>query len=219
MSEGAVWLRLVASIGALALGVAAVAIGSGLAWIIGRGISRPVVRMTDTMHSLARGELQVQIPALDRKDEIGQMAQAMLTFRGNAQEARRLEVEAERVRAAKDRRQAAMDQHTQDFGTSASGVMATLVDAAETMRKTASEMTKAAQRTRDTAGETAQNAAISAQNLGSVAAAAEEMSASIHEISRQVTRVTGAAQEAVERATVTDTKVAAWPRQPSASGM
>jgi len=189
------------------LGVAAVAIGSGLAWIIGRGISRPVVRMTDTMHSLARGELQVQIPALDRKDEIGQMAQAMLTFRGNAQEARRLEVEAERVRAAKDRRQAAMDQHTQDFGTSASGVMATLVDAAETMRKTASEMTKAAQRTRDTAGETAQNAAISAQNLGSVAAAAEEMSASIHEISRQVTRVTGAAQEAVERATVTDTKV------------
>ena len=189
------------------LGASAVVIGAVLAWLIGRGVSRPVIRMTDAMHALAKGELQVEIPALDRKDEIGRMAQAMLIFRGNAQEARRLEGEAERVRAAKDRRQAAMDQHTQDFGTSASGVMGTLVGSAENMRKTATEMTQAAQRTRDTAAETAQNAATSAQNLAAVAAAAEQMSASIHEISEQVTRVTHAARDAVDRATVTDTKV------------
>ena len=159
------------------------------------------------MHRLASGELEAEIPAVDRGDEVGRMAQAMLVFRQNAQEARRLQGEAERVREAKDRRQAAMDQCTQDFGSSASGVMVTLVGAAETMRKTADEMTKAAHETRDTAAATAENAATSAQNLGSVAAAAEEMSASIHEISAQVARATHAAQEAVERASVTDAKV------------
>jgi methyl-accepting chemotaxis protein len=182
-------------------------LGLVVAWLIGAGISRPVLRITAAMHRLASGELDADIPALDRGDEVGRMAQAMLVFRQNAQEARRLQGEAERVRAAKDRRQAAMDQCTQDFGTSASGVMATLTESAVSMRGTADEMAQAAHRTRDAAAQTAENAATSAQNLASVAAAAEEMSASIHEISRQVARATHAAQEAVERATVTDVKV------------
>lgn len=194
-------LLLVLTAGGLMLGL-------GAAWLIGSGISRPVLRMTAAMHRLASGELDAEIPALERGDEVGQMAQAMLIFRQNAQEAHRLDGEAERVRVAKDRRQAAMDQCTQDFGTSASGVMGTLVSSADAMRKTADDMTKAAHRTRDAAAQTAENSAISAQNLGSVAAAAEEMSASIHEISEQVARATQAAHEAVERASVTDAKVA-----------
>ncbi len=186
--------------GGLVLGLAA-------AWIIGGGISRPVLRITDVMHRLASGELDIDVPAADRGDEVGRMAQALLVFRQNAQEARRLQGEAERVRAAKDRRQAAMDQCTQDFGTSTGGVMATLVSAADVMRKTADEMAEAAHRTRATAAQTAEGAAASAQNLGAVAAAAEQMAASIHEISQQVARATQAAQEAVERASVTDAKV------------
>jgi methyl-accepting chemotaxis protein len=191
------------------LGMAAggLVLGLAAAWLIGRGISRPVERITAAMHRLASGELEVEIPAVDRGDEVGRMAKAMLVFRQNAQEARRLQGDAERVRAAKDRRQTAMDQCTQDFGRSASGVMAILVSAAETMRNTADEMTRAAHETRDAAAETAENAATSAQNLGSVAAAAEQMSASIHEISAQVARATHAAQEAVECASVTDAKV------------
>jgi methyl-accepting chemotaxis protein len=193
-------LMAVLALGGLALGLV-------VAWVIGGGISRPVLRMTEAMHRLASGELETEVPAVDRADEVGHMAQAMLVFRQNAQEARRLSGEAERVAAQKDRRQVAMDQCTQDFGTSASGVMATLASSAGTMRKTAGEMAKTAHQTRDTAAQTAENAAISAQNLASVAAAAEELSASIHEISEQVARATHAAQEAVERASVTDEKV------------
>jgi methyl-accepting chemotaxis protein len=191
----------------LTLAIGGMALGMGLAWVIGRGIARPVVGMAAAMNELASGNLDQEIPALDRGDELGQMAQAMLVFRQSANEARKLQGEAERVRVAKDRRQAAMDQHTQDFGTSASGVMATLVNAAGSMRKTAGEMTEAARRTRETAARTAQNANNSAQNLGSVAAAAEEMSASIHEISQQVSRATQAANSAVELASATDRKV------------
>ena len=193
-------LLLVLAAGGLVLGLAA-------AWLIGGGVSRPVQRMTQAMHRLASGDLETDIPAQDRTDEVGNMAQAMLVFRQNAQEARRLQGEAERVRAAKDRRQAAMDQHTQDFGASATGVMATLVRAAETMRGTADKMSEAAHHTRDTAARTAGGAEGAARSIGMVAAAAEELSASIHEISQQVSRATQAAQEAVERASMTDTKV------------
>jgi methyl-accepting chemotaxis protein len=192
----------------LLLAVGSLALGLVTAWLIGRGISRPVLQMVEVMRRLAAGDLAVTVPAQDRGDEVGRMAQAMVVFHRNAEEAQRLQGEADRVRIAKDRRQAAIDQHTQDFGTAATGVMATLVEAAGAMRKTAAEMASAAHKTRETAGQTAENANTSAQNLSAVAAAAEEMSASIQEISEQVARATRAAHEAVERTSATDAKVA-----------
>jgi len=192
----------------MVLALGGLTLGLGAAWLIGSGISRPVLQIVEAMRRLAAGDLAASVPAQDRTDEVGRMAQAMLVFHRNAEEAQRLEGEAERVRIAKDRRQAAIDQHTQDFGTAASGVMGALAGAAATMRKTAGEMTAAAHQTRETAERTAGSASTSAQNLSSVAAAAEEMSASIQEISEQVARATRAAQEAVERTTATDAKVA-----------
>jgi methyl-accepting chemotaxis protein len=172
-----------------------------------RIISKPIVVMTGAMRQLADGDLAFQTPAADRKDEVGQMAQAMLVFKANAQEARNLQAAAEKEHASKTRRQAAMDRYTQDFGSSAAGVMASLARSAETMRATAAEMSDAAHRTRDSAARAAEGATTSATNLGAVSAAAEQMSSSINEISQQVGRATQAASAAVERASVTDTKV------------
>lgn len=191
----------------LGLAIGGILLGTALSWAIGHGISRPVLDMAAAMHALASGNLDHDMHGLNRADEIGQMGRAMLVFRGNAQEAQRLRGEAERIGVAKDRRQAAVDQHVQEFGASASGVMATLVDAADLMLKTAGEMRQTAQRTRETASRTAEAATNSAQNLSAVAAAAEEMAASIQEISRQVSRANDAALQAVQLAAATDTKV------------
>ena len=49
--------------------------------LFSRLISRPIVAMTGAMRRLAGGDLATEIPATDRKDEVGQMAQAMLVFR------------------------------------------------------------------------------------------------------------------------------------------
>ena len=184
------------------------AVGLGLAWLIARSIARPVSGMEAGMRELAAGNLQTEIPALERGDEIGRMAQALLVFRRNAEQARELELEAERVRAAKDRRQAAMDRHTSDFGTSVAGVMSGLTNSATSMRDRANEMSQAMNRTMVLARETASGATESAQNLAAVAAAAEEMSTSINEIGQQVGRATDAVQVSVERANATDAKVA-----------
>ena len=144
---------------------------------------------------------------MSRRDEIGRMTQALLVFLRNAQEAHDLQGEAGRIREAKDRRQAAMDQHTQDFGTSTSGVMEGLEQSAEQARHTAQEVFAATQRTRACSEQTAQGAAASAQRLAAVAASTEQMSASIGEIGQQASRAAAAAREAVERATTTDAKV------------
>ena len=175
--------------------------------LIGRLISRPILTMNSAMRRLADGDLALEIPAVDRADEVGQMAKTLLVFRSNALEARSLQAAADKEHAAKARRQAAMDRCTNDFGTTTAGVMGGLVRSAETMRAIAAEMSSAAQRTRVDATNTAEGAMQSARNLSTVAAAAEQMSASIAEIGQQVGLATKAAREAVERTSATDMKV------------
>ena len=181
--------------------------GIFLAWFMARGIVNPVTAITGAMRRLADGDLATEVPATERQDEVGDMAHALLVFRANGLKARDLANEAEAVRVQKDRRQQAMDRNTSEFGTSISGVMSNLTQAALAMRQKADTMGDIVRRTREQAQQTAEGATVSAQNLSAVAAAAEEMSASINEIGQQVGRVTEAVRDTVERAAVTDTKV------------
>jgi methyl-accepting chemotaxis protein len=187
--------------------LAAVAIGLALAVLIGRGIARPVADLTSATQRLAEGDLARDIPALNRRDEIGRMAQALRVFRANALDARDLQGAADRVRQAKDRRQEAMDRHTQDFGVATSGVMEGLERASQQVKDSAEELYAATQRTHASSEETAKGAAASTRRLAAVAAATGQMSASIGEIGQQAARAADAARQAVARATETDAKV------------
>lgn len=64
---------LAASIGAILLAIA-------MAFQLAKLILQPVTLLTDTFLSLSRGETVDQIPASDRTDEIGRMAQAAAVF-------------------------------------------------------------------------------------------------------------------------------------------
>jgi methyl-accepting chemotaxis protein len=179
-----------------------------LGLLIHRLVARPIMHMTSAMKRLADGNTEVEVPEQDRHDEIGEMANAVQVFKQNAIENRRMAEAKVTEKAARDRRQAAMEGHTQDFGTSVSGVMASLEQSASKMHTAANEMSEAAKRTRISTSGAVESVNASARDLNSVAAAAEQMAASIHEISRQVARVTSAVGKAVERASETDKKVA-----------
>ncbi|WP_135469520.1 methyl-accepting chemotaxis protein [Crenalkalicoccus roseus] len=178
-----------------------------LAWLIARGITRPLAALTTATAAMAEGDLDSAVPGTRRADEVGVLARALEAFRAQGLEKRRLEAAAATERAARDRRQAAMERHIQEFGASISGVMATLGGSAEAMRKAAEKMAEAVRHTREGAASTASGAEESARNLGAVAAAAEELTASIGEITRQVAQAAQAAQAAVERARATDATV------------
>jgi len=88
--------------GALAVGLAGL-----MGWLLSNAIAAPVTAMTAAMRRLAGGDNTVDVPAVGRKDEIGGMAAAVLTFKEAAIEKIRLEgmsaeqrAETERTRAA-----------------------------------------------------------------------------------------------------------------------
>jgi methyl-accepting chemotaxis protein len=178
-----------------------------LVFISCRSITRPLGRLETRMIALTEGDLESDVFGTGLTNEIGRMARSVEVFKANAQETRRLQAAVDKENAHKARRQAAMDRYTQEFGTSAAGVMASLASSAETMRKTAAEMMNAAHRTQASAARAAGGAETSTSNLGAVSAAAEEMSSSIREISQQAARAMRVVADAVDRASVTDAKV------------
>lgn len=72
----------------------AVLIAGTMAWLLAGAIVRPLVGMTGVMTRLANGDIQVDVPAVDRIDEVGLMAKAVLVFRENARQKQIAEGEA-----------------------------------------------------------------------------------------------------------------------------
>ena len=87
------------------------AVGAAIALFTARSIATPIQGMTGTMTRLASGDLEVDVPAVGAKDEIGEMAKAVLVFRDAAIEKIRLarETEEERIRSEAARKQAEQD--------------------------------------------------------------------------------------------------------------
>ena len=78
----------------------AVLAAAAMAWLLSKAIGGPVGAMTRAMGRLASGDNTVAVPAVGQKDEIGQMAQAVLAFKDAAIEKLRLEAESAEQRAA-----------------------------------------------------------------------------------------------------------------------
>jgi signal transduction histidine kinase/ActR/RegA family two-component response regulator len=81
---------------ALAFGVLFAALSAAVMGLaLSRSMANPIVRLTTVMNRLAGGDHSVSIPASDRRDEVGLMAKAVVTFRDAAIEKDLLEAEAE----------------------------------------------------------------------------------------------------------------------------
>jgi HAMP domain-containing protein len=128
-------LRLVAVIALTLLGIAISIVSIVIA---ARRIARPLTAMTASMRRLAEGDKSIDIPALQRRDEVGEMARSVGVFRDNALKADALAAEQEAERGKKERRQQAMETLTRDFDTQATGVLDNVAQSIAAMRSTAS---------------------------------------------------------------------------------
>ncbi len=190
------------------LGIAV--ISGGIAWMIGRSISRPLNQLGSRMRELADGALDRDIPGTGRGDEIGAMAATVQIFKDNALRIRGLEqVEAQtQARAAAERR-AAMESIASDFERSVTGIVRSVSTAAAGMQSTAQSMTATASDASARAATVGAASQSASNNVGTVAAAAEELSSSVTEISRQVSRSSEIASKAVGDAERTNSTVQA----------
>ena len=197
--------------------VMAVIAGIGLA--LARSISAPITRMTKAMAQLSRDDLEVEVPARDRHDEIGAMATAVQVFKDNALEMKRLQAERReeelRVEAEK---QAAMRRMADDFETGVSHIVEGVSSAATEMQSTAGSMSAIAEETSSQARTVASAAEQASANVQTVAAATEELGSSIAEIARQVQSQTEMATDAADAAKTSDRQVKSLAEQAQAIG-
>lgn len=186
---------------ALAIAGGAVLVAVLLAWFLGNGISRPIVRMTQAMRRLADGDNTIDVPALDRQDETGQMAQAVEVFKQNAIEAERLKKEQEEAEArAEEEKRRALRALADSFEAEIGNVVKTVSATATELDSTARQMNSVATQTSERAGAVSTAAGQASSNVQTVASAAEELSKSISEIGSQVTRSSELAKSAVDEA-------------------
>lgn len=188
------------------LGIAVVA--GGIAWMIGRSISRPLDQLSSRMREIADGQLGGEIPGLGRGDEIGAMSATVQIFKDNALRMRELEqAEAATQQRTTAERRTAMEHLAADFERSVNGIVRSVASAAEGMQHTAQSMTSTASDASSRASTVSAATQSANDNVGTVAAAAEELSSSVHEISRQVARSSEIASKAVGDAERTNATV------------
>ena len=171
-------------------------------------LSRPLRAMTGAMDRLSHDDLTVEVPGRARKDEIGEMADAVQVFKDNAVKLKEMAAEADaehrrnarRVKAEMFGLTNALDAEVRGAISLVSGQADAMLDAAlrtaEAVQQTDARSDAAASASRDAAG-----------NVDAVAAAAEEMASSISEISRQLSASSATAQRAVDQAQATNERI------------
>jgi methyl-accepting chemotaxis protein len=138
------------------------------------------------------------VPALDRHDEIGEMAKAVEVFKDNAIQRQRLESAEKAQTARRDERQRRMDALTRDFDGAMLAVMRTVTEAATKMMDMSKGMTSIAEETQRQGTVVSAATEQASANVSVIASASHELSASIQEIASQVTRSATTSANAVE---------------------
>jgi methyl-accepting chemotaxis protein len=181
-----------------------------LSFLIGRNISSPVVAMSKAMRELAGGNFEVQLPGLDRRDEVGQMAHAVQEFKVQAV----AKAERETAEREEKNRELAAVRRTElhnlaaSFEKAVGNIIETVGSASSELENSAVILTKSSAATQQLSTVVAAASEETSSNVQSVASATEEMASSINEIGRQVADSNRIANEAVEQAEKTDARIA-----------
>jgi methyl-accepting chemotaxis protein len=187
----------------------AVLLGLAIAFLIARGIIRPLAGLTAGMKELASGNFGVILPGLDRKDEVGDMAQAVETFKVKAEDKAREEAETKikQDEVLARQRKAEMARMADDFESAVGQIVATVSSASTQLEASAGTLTATAERAQELTGVVASASEEASANVQSVASATEELTSSVNEISRQVQESARMASEAVGQARGTTERV------------
>lgn len=185
---------------ALIVGIVALLVGFGAATIgawFARSLTKPVGDLTDAMSILAGGNTSLNIPGLDRGDELGSMAKAVDVFRANAIERARLESLSKEEALKQLKRGETIEEATRNYERVAGDMLRAVAAASAELNATAQAMTSAAERTNQMASSVAAAAEESTVNANSASGSATELSSAITQIQMSSQESASVANEAV----------------------
>jgi methyl-accepting chemotaxis protein len=189
----------------LLIGTLAILAGAAVvAFVLGRGMSRPLTAITAVMNRLSGGDTGVVIPGGERRDELGTMAQAVDVFRRTMVETASLREaqESDKQRAELDKK-ALQGRMADRFETDVKSLVSAVADAAAHMQRAASDITTSVNGTSEQAEAAAGASEEASASVSTVAAATEQLASSVAEIGRQVTHSSNVAEGAVTKAAKT----------------
>jgi methyl-accepting chemotaxis protein len=193
---------------ALAFSVGGFVIGVIVALLIGRGIARPISSLAGTMLSLSTGHRDVAVDGTERKDEVGDMAKALLVFKDNLDETERLRLANEAAkREAEAERKRSMLQLADRFESSVGHVVDAVTAAADELQRTAEMLSATAEETAQQSNAVSAAAAELTHNVETVASATEELTTSVAEIGNQVSESNSIVHQAVAQSETTDAQM------------
>jgi methyl-accepting chemotaxis protein len=173
-----------------------------------RNLSKPISSLSSSMGKLAQGDLSIDVPHIERHDEIGGMAANVQIFKDNAIETERLReeqkiLEERNIREKKE----AMENMANSLEKDVGEIVSDVSESAIKMEETAKTLSDAAHSNDNKSNMVATAAEETSANINSVASAAEELTASISEISSQVSQSASIATEAKDKAHKTSQNV------------
>jgi methyl-accepting chemotaxis protein len=177
--------------------------------IMARRMSSALVVMTSSVTRLGEGDFGVELPGLDRRDELGDMARSIEQFKIKAGQKARDEAEARisQDHLAAGQRKREMHKLADEFESAVGEIVGTVSSASAELEASASTLTATAERAQELTTMVAAASEEAYTNVQSVASATEEMTSSVNEISRQVQESARMANEAVDQARKTNDRV------------
>ncbi len=161
-------------------------------------VSRPLQSLVQSTNALVNKEWGTEIDGIERGDEIGQMASALVLFRDNGVENEKL-MAAQKVEDEKQLQRAENIEEMVDmFRKESSEVTVALEGATQEMSTSSVTMSNIANNTTALSEEVSRSAQSAGNNVNSVSAATEQLTASIQEISQQLGRTNQMAKSAKE---------------------
>jgi|GEM_PF-3968484 len=151
-------------------------------FLLFRGIAVPLRLMEQSMRAIARKEFDVAIPAQGQRDEVGEMASALVVFRDGLAANEQMRAEADRMQQNEALRQQEIDRLISAFEDTAEKVVLTISSASAAAHQATT-------------------------NVHGLAASGEELSSSAQEIARQLQASAEATRNAVNCVRATDSTV------------
>lgn len=182
------------------IGLVVVMIFGGSGLTTANKITGPLKEFMQQMALLEKQDLNFNVTNTQRKDEVGDMARALESFKRTAQEALKLQLAQKAEESAKEERHKRIEQLLGDFKSKTSVTLQTFASASGKLSNTAENLSDVVS-TATKISSVADSA--SSQTSGSVrmiANASEEMAKSVEEIAMQISKTKNAVEEAVRKA-------------------
>jgi methyl-accepting chemotaxis protein len=162
--------------------------------------------------------LRTALGPASRKDEVGEVADAVQVFKINMIETERLRAEQSEIEARQAQlRRADMIKLADDFEGAVGEIIETVSSASTELEASAGTLTATAEHAQELTTMVAAASEEASTNVQSVASATEELTSSVNEISRQVQESARMANEAVDQASKTNDRVGELSKAAAAS--